>query len=125
MNWFRRAAGFFMLAACLFLAGHIAVDAITRRARASALGALGAADMPLAAIRPRPLSGNPEGINLNTAAREELMALPGMSGSLADALIAQRGLMPFHFVEDLDIVRGIGEKRLGMLVQHGYVGEGP
>lgn len=114
-----------MLAACLFLAGYIAVRAITQHGRPAELISLQAARLPLASIKPRPLSGNPEGIDLNSASREELMALPGISAGLADAIIAQREQRPFSFIQDLGLVKGIGAKRLEMFMAHGYVGEAP
>ncbi|MDD4080184.1 MAG: helix-hairpin-helix domain-containing protein [Eubacteriales bacterium] len=122
---FRQAAGCVMLAACLFLAGYIAVSAIAEKGRVSQLNTLTAANAPIPSMKPRPVSGNQNGINLNTATREEIMGLPGISASLADAIITQRDLCPFSHIEDLDIVKGIGEKRVEMFREYGYTGEGP
>lgn len=56
----------------------------------------------------RPLSS---GLNINTATKKELMELPGIGEVLAQAIIDSRkndGM--FHYLEDLLMVRGIGEK---------------
>ncbi|MFZ4585869.1 MAG: helix-hairpin-helix domain-containing protein [Acidimicrobiia bacterium] len=60
-----------------------------------------------------------EPVNLNSATKEQLEALPGIGPSLADAIIAareQRGA--FRSVDDLAQVRGIGEKKLAQLRPH-------
>lgn len=48
-------------------------------------------------------------VDLNAAARDELMQLPGIGEVTANAIIEAR---PFRSVEDLGRVRGIGPKRL-------------
>lgn len=110
-----------MLAACLFLGGYIAVSAVSQRARTPRLYSFEALHAPLPEASPRPSSGNIGGLDLNAATRKELMALPGISASLADAIIAQREKQAFHFLEDLRMVRGIGDKRLETLREHGFV----
>jgi competence ComEA-like helix-hairpin-helix protein len=53
------------------------------------------------------------GLNINTASKNELMELPGISETTARAILDSRekdGL--FHYIEDLLSVKGIGEKTL-------------
>jgi len=60
-------------------------------------------------------------LNLNTATREELMALPGIGPALADLMIKQREQHPFYFIEDLQAVPGIGSRRIDALRDLAYV----
>lgn len=54
-------------------------------------------------------------INLNTATKEELDTLPGISGKLAEKIIAARQQKPFTSLEDLDRVSGIGKGKISKL----------
>lgn len=57
-------------------------------------------------------------LNVNTATLEELAALPGISRTVAQAILDARAISPFFYVEDLDVVPGIGEKRLEQIRPH-------
>ncbi len=54
----------------------------------------------------------PEGINLNTATVDQLVALPGIGEVLAQRIVAYREEHgPFTSAEQLKEVKGIGEKK--------------
>jgi competence protein ComEA len=60
------------------------------------------------------LSLNP--ININTAAKSQLMTLPGIGPSYADRIIAYRAANGgFRTVDELSKIKGIGEKKLEKL----------
>ena len=66
----------------------------------------------------------PEPLDLNTATKEELMALPGVGEVLAERILAYRAEHgPFTCVEELGNVSGIGEKKLEALLPEVTVGE--
>jgi competence protein ComEA len=55
-------------------------------------------------------------VNINTATKDELIALPGIGPSKAQAILDYRKLNgPFKSVDDLRNVKGIGAKRLDKL----------
>ena len=118
----KKAIGITLMAFCFALFCWIALEVIRGRSQVNRLYQLEASALPLPSVQPMPLSGTPKGININTAAKDQLMALPGINSALADAIIAQRGIQPFHFLEDLRIIKGIGEKRVEALRNVAYTG---
>ncbi len=89
---FGRIAAAGLLAAAMLLA-----------AGGDALAATGAA--PAAAANEA--SGK---VDVNSASAAELASLPGIGESKAAAIIAEREKKPFASVDDLERVRGIGER---------------
>lgn len=57
-------------------------------------------------------------VNINTATAQELMLLPGIGKSKADAVVSYRQVNPFKSVADLVKVQGIGDKLLAKLQQY-------
>jgi competence protein ComEA len=61
-------------------------------------------------------------VNLNTASRTELETLPGVGPSTAEAIVSYRQQHgPFHRVDDLLNVRGIGPSKLDQIRPHATV----
>ncbi len=54
-------------------------------------------------------------VDINTASAEELAGLPGIGDSKAKAIVEYRAADPFHTVDDLKKVKGIGDKTLEAL----------
>ena len=71
------------------------------------------AETDIATGAKREFSGAP--LNINTAARDELMTLPGVGEVTANRIIEGR---PYRSLADLDKVDGIGEKTLARLTRH-------
>lgn len=59
--------------------------------------------------------------NLNTCSVEDLAAVPGLGEETARLIVQARDREPFHFIEDVRTVRGVGEKRLNKLKNYAYV----
>ena len=54
-------------------------------------------------------------VNINSAAREQLMTLPGIGEVTADAIIEYREQNPFARIEDIMNVSGIGEAKFNSI----------
>ncbi|HKK01553.1 MAG TPA: helix-hairpin-helix domain-containing protein [Desulfuromonadales bacterium] len=55
-------------------------------------------------------------VNINTAAAAQLYVLPGVGKAIAERIVAYRSEHgPFHSVDDLTNVKGIGKKTLEKL----------
>ena len=54
-------------------------------------------------------------ININTASEKELDALPGIGPAIARRIVEHRSSQPFTKIEDIMLVKGIGEKKFSKL----------
>ena len=54
-------------------------------------------------------------ININTASEKELDALPGIGPAIARSIVEHRSSQPFTKIEDIMLVKGIGEKKFAKL----------
>lgn len=81
------------------------------------LGALEAASKSAEPRRPEPLAAG-ERIDPNGAALEQLLRLPGMRRSVADAVVRMRATTPIRSLEDLDRVPGVGPVALERWAPH-------
>ena len=54
-------------------------------------------------------------ININTANEKELDALPGVGPAIARRIVEYRSSQPFTKIEDIMLVKGIGEKKFAKL----------
>ena len=63
-------------------------------------------------------------ININTAAEEDLIKIPGIGPELASRIIEYRQTQgPFSDIEDLKKVKGIGEKKFEAIKEFITLGE--
>lgn len=69
-------------------------------------------------------SKSEEKININTATKDELVGLPGIGDAMAERIILYReDHGPFATVEELVSVRGIGKKKVELLIPLCTTGE--
>ena len=54
-------------------------------------------------------------ININTASEKELDALPGIGPAIAKRIVEHRSSQPFTKIEEIMLVKGIGEKKFAKL----------
>ena len=95
------------------LVGVMAASATAHADMAHAQSAPASATAAATAVAPRPAA---EGVvNLNSATEDELGFLPGVGPSKAKAIIEHRRTHPFHRVDELTKVKGIGKKTFGRL----------
>lgn len=57
-------------------------------------------------------------VNINTATKAEITLVPWIGEVRADEIIAMRSQKPFTQLEDLLVVKGLGEKTLAKIAQY-------
>ncbi len=57
-------------------------------------------------------------VNINTASKDELMKLPGVGESTAEAILEERKKGKFKSIQDLKRISGIGDKKFEKLQSH-------
>ena len=62
-----------------------------------------------------PFSGT---VNINTASLEQLVELPGIGPAKAQAIVEYRTNVPFKTVDEIKMVKGIGDKMFAKLAPH-------
>lgn len=62
-------------------------------------------------------SPKPKYVNINTATKEELTAVDGITSSIAERIIEYREQMPFVVPEDLFFVKGISDTNYDKIVK--------
>ncbi len=77
------------------------------------LGLLAALTMATGAMAAKVAPASP--VNINTAGVEQLMEIPGIGASKAEAIVAHRSNTKFASVDELTSVKGIGEKLLAKI----------
>lgn len=63
-------------------------------------------------------------INLNLATEEDFLALPDFPLSLARDIVTAVRRQPLHFLEDVKIFRGVGDKRFRQIERVFFIPQG-
>ena len=87
-----------------------------RRAMSGALGAL--VLLAAASAQGKPAMAEGEQLDLNAATQSQLMRLPGVGETRADAILERRAKRPFGSVEELSQVRGFGRALMRKVRPH-------
>ena len=71
----------------------------------------------------KPVAGNTDKLNLNTATKDDLITLPGIGPALADQIIAYREERGgFYTIYELETISGIGDKKIDQIKDLIYAG---
>jgi len=57
---------------------------------------------------------------INSASKEELMKIKGIGQHKADAIIEQRAIKPFESMDDVQLVKGVGQVLLSNITNDVY-----